>query len=153
MKAQDHIAAHVNGLRSSIHAVEVQMTILKQLLGKPADAEETEIDEEETPKPKKARKAKAVEEDEVEVEEVEDEDVSEDDDSDSDEEDAEDDSEDESDSDGLSEGDLGKLKTALKAYALKKGKAKAVAILNKFAETSKDVKPTDLPKLLKMLKL
>ncbi len=32
MKTQDHVAAHVNGLKSSIHAVEVQLTILKQLI-------------------------------------------------------------------------------------------------------------------------
>lgn len=38
MRTQDHVAAHVNGLKSSLHAVEVQLTILKQLLGTEADA-------------------------------------------------------------------------------------------------------------------
>ena len=56
MKPQDHIGAHVNGLKSSIHALEVQITILKQLCGlapaKPGKAaeetEETENEETET---------------------------------------------------------------------------------------------------------
>ena len=54
MKSQDHIGAHVNGLKSSIHALEVQITILKQLCGvktkagkvaEETEAEETEAEE------------------------------------------------------------------------------------------------------------
>lgn len=49
MKTQDHVGAHVNGLKSSIHALEVQVTILKQLIGgkatKAKASEETEAEE------------------------------------------------------------------------------------------------------------
>lgn len=44
MKTQDLIAAHANGLKSSIHALEVQVTILKQLVGGKVSAA-TEADE------------------------------------------------------------------------------------------------------------
>lgn len=49
VKPNPHIAAHVNGLKSSIHAVEVQITILKQLLGqgkKTKGRDETEEEDE-----------------------------------------------------------------------------------------------------------
>lgn len=49
---QELIAAHTNGLKSSIHALEVQVTILKQLLGGAPKAGKvsaaTESDEDET---------------------------------------------------------------------------------------------------------
>lgn len=54
----------------------------------------------------------------------------------------------------ISEGDLAKVKGALKAYSAKHGdKKKAIAVLHKFAERSDLVKPSDVAKLLKALKV
>ncbi len=53
----------------------------------------------------------------------------------------------------ISEKDLAKLKAALKAYSDKHDKKKAIGILKKFAEKSDLVKPSDLPKVLKALKV
>lgn len=52
VKVSDIAPAHVNGLKSAIHAVEVQITILKQLMGNKAGAateaeEKDDADEEE----------------------------------------------------------------------------------------------------------
>lgn len=47
MKPTEHVAAHVNGLKSSLHAVEVQLTILKQLLGETKKTKSREVNTEE----------------------------------------------------------------------------------------------------------
>lgn len=90
MQKQDITAAVANGLKSSIHSLEVQVTILKQLMGGkagkvaasddaddelPADEDEDEEDEAEfdaaeddAPKGKKLAKGKKADEDEEEEE-------------------------------------------------------------------------------------
>jgi hypothetical protein len=45
---KDIVAAHANGLKSSIHALEVQVTILKTLIGGGSKAAANEEEEEET---------------------------------------------------------------------------------------------------------
>ncbi len=106
-------------------------------------------------KNKAAAKVEAVEDDEEELDDEEEDDAEsiedeaeEDDETEEESEDAEEDED-----EGLSETDLSKLKAALKAYSAKNGKEKAVKILNKFAKASQDVKPADLPKVLKLLKV
>jgi len=113
------------------------------------DAEETsEIDIAEI-KAKRGRKAKKAEPEEEE--ELESDDAPEEDEADDEEEfDEEEEAEEE---ETLSESDLTKLKGALKAYSAKHDKTKAVAVLNKFAKRSDLVKPADLSKLLKALKV
>ncbi len=102
-------------------------------------------------KAKRAKKSKAkVSEDDAddEADAEESEDESETDDEGENFDDAEDDEEEK-----LSEEDLTKLKKALKAYSNKNDKKKTVAVLKKFAERSDLVKPADLGKLLKLLKV
>lgn len=117
-----------------------------------------------TTKPSKGKKNVKEDQNEIEDEEENEDDetpVEEDDDEDSDAEnsDSDDDEENEDDeSEGtsqarLSESDLGKLKDALRKYSTKRGKDNAVKILRKFGKTSQDVKKTDLPKILKLLKV
>ena len=49
--------------------------------------------------------------------------------------------------------ELTNLKRALKAFAEKNTKGKAIAILHKYANVSQDVKKSDLPALMKALKV
>lgn len=127
MKPADHVAAHVNGLKSSIHSLEVQLTILKQIIGtKVKAAKETEADdagddsdEEEKPakktgKGKPAKKGKPAFGDEDEDAEESDADDSDDDSDDGDSDDA-----DESDSDDSGDED---------EKPAKKGKAAKVTV-------------------------
>jgi hypothetical protein len=55
--------------------------------------------------------------------------------------------------DKISEDDLKKLKAALNAHQKKHGKEKAIKILHKYAKRSDAVKPADLSKLMKALKV
>src|SRR5690606_27509907 len=98
------------------------------------------------------------EEDEDEIdEEEEDEDEDEIDEEEEDESDDEDeeesDDEEEETSLKLGDAELSKLKLALNKFSKKNGKEKAIKLLNKYAKTSQDVKKSDLPKLLKALKV
>jgi uncharacterized protein with von Willebrand factor type A (vWA) domain len=99
-------------------------------------------------------KPEETEEEETEIEDEED-DAGESDEDEESEDETEEESEDEEEEseEGLSEKDLVKLKGALKAYSAKHGKEKAVKLLNKYAKTSQEVKPSDLAKLLKLLKV
>ena len=73
LKPADHVAAHVNGLKSSIHALEVQITILKQLCGIKSKAkdEEEENEEEEAEETEEAEESEEPEESEESEEEEE----------------------------------------------------------------------------------
>lgn len=53
MERSELIAAHANGLKSSIHALEVQVTILKQLVGSTSEGTETDDAAETAAAPKK----------------------------------------------------------------------------------------------------
>jgi len=101
---------------------------------------------------KKAEPEEVEEEAEEEIEEAEVEEAEEEESEEAEEESFEEE-ETEEDEDKLSDADLTKLKGALKAYSAKHDKKKAVAVLKKFAERSDLVKPADLPKLLKLLKV
>lgn len=70
-----------------------------------------------------------------------------------DDEDENDDFSDDIEDEALSETDLAMLRDALKNYSQKVNKKKAVEILKGFAERSDLVKPADLPKLMKLLKV
>lgn len=62
--------------------------------------------------------------------------------------------EEEEDEDGVvNEDELKKIKLALNTYAGKHGREKVLKVLMKFAKTSSEVKKSDLPKLLKALKI
>ncbi len=123
----------------SAAAKEEALKLIEILSGGETPAEE--------PK-KRGRKAKneIAEDDAEEVEE----DVEEDEDA---EEDDEEEDEDAEDDDVVGPEDLVKLKKALRAYSEKNSKAKAVKILNKFANASQDVKAADFGKLMKLLKV
>lgn len=119
---------------SAIHASDLK----KKKPGRPAKAKTEEVDEDE----------------ELELGEDDEEEESEDTESSDEEEESEDEAEEEDEeSETLGEKDLAKLKGSLKAYSAKHGKEKAVKLLNKYAKSSQDVKTSDLPKLLKSLKV
>lgn len=107
--------------------------------------------------PKKAGKKKA--EPEAEAEEPSDEELEEtQDEGDGEQEDSSEDFseeiEDAVEEDKLSDEELEKLKKALSAHSKKNGSKQAtIKILMKYAKKSDDVKPADLPKLLKELKV
>lgn len=149
----DLTAAHLNGLRSGIHALEVQITILKQLLGgkgKVADEEDVDDedadDEEVDEKPKKGKHKKKAQVEEADEEDEEDEDTDEDTDEDADEEDDdEDDGEEEDAADEEEEDEKPKKK--------KKGKKSKVTIDDVNDAAIKLAKELgDRKKVLKLLK-
>lgn len=106
---------------------------------------------------KKGRKPKEVEADEDEesdeIEETEEVEADEDEETEGVEADADEESEDDDEAEAISAKDLSQLKVALKVYSGKHGKDKAVKMLHKFAKASDKVSKTDLPKLLKLLKV
>jgi cobalamin biosynthesis protein CobT len=151
----DIAPAHVNGLKSAIHAVEVQVTILKTMLGiggTSKASEETEADEdtdsddedEEDAKPAKKGKGKpAADDDEDEEDDADEEDESDD-------EDEEDESDDEDEEDGPTVADAQK---ALRAFTKKNSREAALKILKKIGKV-KDVTEIDvaaIPALIKAL--
>jgi TATA-binding protein-associated factor Taf7 len=170
MKAQDHIGAHVNGLKSSIHALEVQITILKQLCGMKGKAsEETEAEESETEteesedddfgakksaKGKAGKKAAKGFDDSEESEEEEAEE--------SEEEEAEEsEEEEEEEEEKPAKGKAGKAKKltaddvndACKELAGRTNRATAMAVLKKFKVKSvSDLDPSDYEAVIKALK-
>jgi hypothetical protein len=142
---------------------ELQKNLAAALAGLEGVAaeERSEITVGDLKKPKRGRPPK-VKADADEMADLDEEDTEESDDDENDagesdeEEESEDEAEEESEdeeAEGLSEKELTKLKSALKAYSAKHGKEKAVKHLHKFAKVSQDVKPADLPKLLKLLKV
>jgi cobalamin biosynthesis protein CobT len=157
VKLADIAPAHVNGLKSAIHAVEVQVTILKGMLGMKGgkvtedtaadeddgDSDEDE-DEEETTSTKRGKKGKAAESDDDEDEEDdEDEDETEASDSDDDE-----DEEDDEDDDGPSVADAQK---ALRAHTKKNDRKSALKILKKVGKVD-DVTEIDVKKIPALIK-
>jgi len=148
---------------AKVYDGKVAKTAPKLKQGEPL-VDESEDDEETSAismadiKAKRAKKGKKAKAEEPEDEELSDDDAPEDDeevDADDESEETEEDFDEEEteEDEGISESDLSKLKGALKAFSAKKDRKQAVAILNKFAERSDLVKPADLPKLLKALKV
>jgi hypothetical protein len=177
MKPQDHIGAHVNGLKSSIHALEVQITILKQLCGlapaKPGKAaeetEETENEETETEdsegddfgaKPsKRGKKSSKSFDDEGEGEETEDESENEETEDESENEETEDESEaEETEAKPAKNAKAKKLTAddvndACKELVGRTNRATVIGILRKFrVKTVSDLDPSDYEAAIKAFK-
>ncbi len=146
-------------MKITAHCEGTKAEIAKQLLEHAAvyGAEEKSAISIEDIKNKRGKgKTKPVDEDDAEDEvEADDEDDADDEEEEENEDDADDEEEEENEEEEetLSEKELKKLKAALGAYSKEISKSKAVAILKKFAERSDLVKPADLAKLLKLLKV
>jgi cobalamin biosynthesis protein CobT len=166
---QELTAAHLNGIKQTLGAIEVQITALRHTLktlgaGESDDAEEVEDDEDEAEeKPAKRRgrpRKQETEEDESEDdEESDDADDSDGDDEDADSDDDSDDGEESEDDEEPAKGKAGKVKKtdvvrALQAYAKANTKSAAIKVLKKVTGEASvhDVEPSDYPKLLKALK-
>lgn len=160
MKANDHVAAHVNGLKSAIHAVEVQLTILKQLVGpskKTTAREETE----------EAEETDETEETETDETEQDDAEESEESDEDTEQDDAEESDEDEADekpakktsgkvtAEQLNDACKARLQKLIKVKKLtsKKAFAAVKALLQKHFDTESvaQIEKADRAKALKLL--
>jgi hypothetical protein len=97
--------------------------------------------------------AEESEEDEADEADEADEEEAEEEESDEDEADEEEETEESDEDEVLSPEQLVKLKKALRAYSTKHSKAKAVKILNKYANASQDVKASEFGELMKKLKV
>lgn len=132
-------------LKVKIELSQEDREFFKKLLGSGAVAEQSE-----DPKPQTKSKAKA----KAKVEEIEEDFEDQVDELEGAEEfDEVEEAEEIEEPQKLTPKELGQLKAALNSFAAKNNRAKAIGILTKFAKTSQDVKPSDLPKLLKALKV
>lgn len=140
---QAHLALFAAEEKSAIDVSELKKGKGKKAAAEEEDDSEDEIEEEDESEDEESEEEESEEEEEDESEEEEESE---------DEEESEED-EDDSKSLKLGDADLSKLKLALNKFSKKNGKEKAIKLLNKFAKTSQDVKKSDLPKLLKALKV